>query len=188
MRERAVHRLDAHDTTLLVIDLQEKLLPKIAGADGVLAASLRMIQAAHVLHLPIVVTEQYPAGIGRTVGAVREALGKRFHGPFEKTAFSCCGCEAFLPEVQSIGRGQLVMVGIEAHVCVQQTALDVVARGYVPFVCVDATGSRATMNRDVAIERMRDAGAVITTTEAVIFELAGRAGTDTFKQLLPLVR
>lgn len=181
-------RLRSDDTILLVVDLQERLLPAIRDGDAVVESAVRLMRAARVLGVPMIVTEQYRKGIGRTVAPVCEAVGESAPPPFEKLAFSVCGCAEALAALRAAERCAVLVVGIEAHVCVQQTVLDLLALGYHTFVCADAVGSRRPFDRDTAISRMRQAGAVITTTEAAIFELLGRAGTDAFKQILPIVR
>jgi nicotinamidase-related amidase len=172
-------------TTLMVIDLQDRLLPAIHEVDACVAASRRMIEAAKVLGLPMLCTEQYPAGIGRTCQAIRDSLGDT--PVFEKTRFSGC-VEPVTMRLRELDRRNVVVVGIEAHVCVQQTVLDLRRLGFLPFVCADAVGSRRPFDRDIAIERMRQAGAIITTTESAIFELTGEAATETFKRILKIVK
>jgi nicotinamidase-related amidase len=154
----------------------------------VASASAKVIRAAAVLGVPVITTEQYVKGLGPTVPAIREAYADGAFRPLEKLSFSCCGAEAIAEAVRTAARSSVLVVGIEAHVCVQQTVLDLLALGYSPFVCADAIGSRRDFDRDTAIERMRQAGAVITTTESAIFELLGRAGTDQFKRILPIVK
>lgn len=181
-------RLTAEDSLLLVIDFQEKLVPHIAHHEQVVDAAARMIRAAGVLNLPIVTTEQYSKGLGLTVPGIREAYPPDGFRPIEKITFGCGGCEEFVAAIGASNRSRIVVVGIEAHVCVQQTVLDLLALGYVPFVCADGIGSRRDLDRDIAIERMRQAGAVITTTESAIFELLHRAGTEEFKKMLRIVK
>jgi nicotinamidase-related amidase len=179
-------RLERDQTQLLVIDLQEKLLPHIGGHEGVTAQTIRIIRAARELGLPTLLTEQYPHGLGRTPAAVLDAA--QAAPLLEKMAFSvwreAC-CEAHL---RKIGRPTVMLVGIEAHVCVQQTALDLLAAGFQPFVLADAVGSRRGEDRETALARMRSAGIVITSVEAAIFEMLDRSGTELFKRLLPIVR
>jgi len=178
-------RIAPTDSVLLVVDYQDKLLPFIDSADSRIEAGRRMIETAKVLELPILLTEQYPAGIGRTCAVLREALGDI--PPIEKVLFS-----AYVPEViermRDLAQPNVIVVGIEAHVCVQQTVLDLLRAGYTVFLCADAIGSRRPMDRDTAIERCRQAGAIVTTTESAIFELLGEAGTDQFKQVLKIVK
>lgn len=176
------------DTTLLVVDFQERLLPQIHGGEQAAEAAMRMIRAAGVLTVPIVTSEQYPRGLGPTVPGVRDAYPAGAFQPIEKTTFSCCGTEAIVDAIRATRRNAVVVVGIEAHVCVQQTVLDLLSLGHATFVCADAIGSRREFDCRIAIDRMRQAGAVVTTTESGIFELLGRAGTDQFKQILPIVK
>jgi nicotinamidase-related amidase len=172
-------------SVLMVVDLQDRLLPAIHEADQCVAASCRMIEAAKILNVPMLCTEQYPAGIGHTCKAIRDALDD-LH-VFEKTRFSAC-IESVTAQLRELDRPNIVVVGIEAHVCVQQTVLDLLRQGFLPFVCVDAISSRRPLDRDTAIERMRQAGAIMTTTESIIFELTGEAATETFKKVLKIVK
>jgi len=152
----------------------------------VLAESAKMIRAAKVLSLPIVLTEQYPQGIGRTDPGIRELIADV--PVIEKVTFSSCGVAPVREQLESLGRQHVIALGIETHVCVQQTVLDLLALGYTPFVLGDAVGSRKAYDRGTALRRMRQAGAVVTTTESMIFELCREAGTPLFKELLPLVK
>lgn len=177
--------LSPDNAVLLVVDVQDKLLPAIHEADAVVEYARRMIEAAKVLGLPILAAEQYPAGLGRTCAALREALGEV--RPVEKTSFS--GCVSGVTErLEDLGRPNVIVVGIEAHVCVQQTTLGLLRLGYTPFVCADGVGSRRPIDRDTALARMRQAGAVVTTTESATFELLGEACTETFKKILKIVK
>jgi nicotinamidase-related amidase len=182
---RHLAALRADTTVLLVIDVQEKLLPAIHEGQGVVEAVRRMASAAGALEVPVLVTEQYPAGLGPTVAGLRECLPQV--PPFEKTRFSAC-VPAVVDRLAALGRPHVVVVGIEAHVCVQQSVLDLLRIGFLPYLCVDAVGSRRSLDRDTAVERMRQAGAVVTTTESVIFELTGQAGTELFKRILKIVK
>jgi nicotinamidase-related amidase len=183
--DRTLARLEPGSTTLLVVDIQEKLLPSIADGAEVAKTAGRLIDAAGVLGVPCLATEQYPAGLGRTVAEIGRRLAEA--SVFEKTRFSACGQEV-LKRLAELERPNVVIAGIETHVCVQQTVLDLLQLGRLPFVCADAVGSRRTMDRDIALLRMRQAGAVVTTAESVIFELLGKAGTDEFKRILPIVK
>ncbi len=180
-----LNRMRPDNTVLLVVDVQDKLLPAIHEADNVVEFARRMIEAAKVLGLPILAAEQYPQGLGRTCAILREAFAPV--QPVEKTLFSACVAR-IAERLREVDRLNVLVVGIEAHVCVQQTVLDLVRLGYTPFVCADAVGSRRPLDRDTAIERMRQAGAVITTTESATFELLGEACTDAFKKILKIVK
>lgn len=180
-----LNRMTTDDTALLVIDLQERLLPAIDGGKDVLAAAGKMIEAARILGVPIVLTEQYPKGLGPTCAAVRAALGDV--AAVEKLHFTACVAPV-IARLAELGRPNAVVVGVETHVCVQQTVLDLLRLGYRPMLCADAVGSRRPLDHAVAIERMRQAGAVVTTVESAIYELVGQAGTDVFRQILRLVK
>ncbi|MGA2499067.1 MAG: hydrolase [Tepidisphaeraceae bacterium] len=180
-----LRKLTPQGTVLLVVDVQEKLLPAIHEAEVCAANVRKMVEAAKVLALPVVVTEQYPAGLGPTCASIREALGDE--KAIEKVRFSAC-VEATMARLRELDRRQVIVVGIETHVCVQQTVLDLLRLDYNPYVCADAVSSRRAMDRDTGMARMRQAGAVITTTESAIFELVGEAGTSQFKQVLKIVK
>lgn len=178
-------QMSPDNTALLVVDVQDKLLPAIHEAETCVEACQRMVRAAQVLEVPVIVTEQYPAGLGRTCAALLSLLAGI--PIIEKTRFSAC-VDATINRLREVNRPHVVVVGIEAHVCVQQSVLDLLRLGHVPYVCRDAVASRRPLDRDTAIERMRQAGAVVTTTESAIFELLGRAGTEAFKRVLAIVK
>ena len=181
-----VPRIDGRKAQLLVVDLQEKLLPQITDRESVISQSVRIIRAVRELKLPITLTEQNPDGLGRTAAAVADAAGST--DPFRKMTFSVwqdAGCRERLLEPR---RPQVLLVGIEAHVCVQQTAFDLLEAELVPFVLADAVGSRRPSDREVALGRLRAAGIGVTTVESAIFEMLDRAGTELFKRILPIVR
>jgi nicotinamidase-related amidase len=185
MIQEVAPRLVAGESALLVVDLQEKLIPAMDDAESRLAAAIRMIRAARILRVPTLITEQYPAGLGRTAPAVRDALGDA--PAIEKMCFTACG-EPVQQRLRERGAGSVIVIGIEAHVCVQQTVLDLLRQRYRPYVCADAVTSRRPLDRETALGRMRQAGAIITTTESVMYEIMGEAGTETFKQILKIVR
>ncbi len=177
--------LRPEDSVLLVVDLQEKLLPVIEHHDVIAATSGKLIRGADILAVPVLATEQYPQGLGSTQEAIREKLGDR--PCIEKTRFSAC-VDPVLDHLTELGRPHVVVCGIETHVCVLQTVLDLLRLGYIPCVCVDAVGSRRGQDHRVGLERMRSSGAVLTTLESLLFEWLGQAGTGAFKQVLPLVK
>jgi nicotinamidase-related amidase len=179
-------RLDAKKAQLVVVDLQEKLLPLIAEHETVVSQIVRILRAARELQLPTTVSEQYPAGLGRTPAAVMVAAEGATR--MEKMTFSLWQDEPIRERLLSLTRPQVLLVGIEAHVCVQQTVLDLLEAKLVPFVLADAVGSRRPLDRDIALERLRAAGTGVTTVESAIFEMLDRAGTDLFKRILPIVR
>ena len=179
--------LSAPTSQLLIIDVQEKLAPAMSDAGPVIENSARLLTAARHFAMPLVVSEQYPGGIGPTVARLRDAAGEdaRF---FEKLAFSCGRDEAIAAHLNAQKRRQIVIAGIEAHVCVLQSALDLKQAGYEVFVVVDAIASRQEASREAAQRRMEQAGVSCVTTEMAIFEWLGRAGTADFKALMPLIK
>jgi nicotinamidase-related amidase len=177
--------LSRSESRLLIVDMQEKILPVIDGYEAVTANCLKLIEAAKILNVPATATEQYPKGLGSTIAAIADRLPER---P-EKIEFSCLNCldwnaSANDPE----GRFKIVVAGIESHVCVLQTVLDLLSQGFRVFVAADAIGSRKPLDREIALQRMASSGAVITTTESVLFEWCERAGTPEFKEISRLVR
>lgn len=174
------------DCLLLVVDIQDKLLPKIYDCEQVAERSARMVQAARVLNVPVVVTEQYPQRLGDTVDTVAQHLeGLERHG---KLHFSCCGSDDAMAQIRQSGAGTLVLVGIETHVCVLQTALEALALGYKVHVVRDAVGSRSPFDADAAFDRLSEAGVVLSTSEMLILEWVREAGAPAFKQVLPLIK
>ncbi len=177
-------KLDAADTQLLIIDLQVKLLPPIEGHESVLETASRIIRAAEIFGLPITVTEQYPKGIGPTHATIIEALDGVEHTRLEKMSFSCGGDPAIVKRLSAMERRQVLVCGIEAHVCVQQTTLDLLRLGWEPFVLADGVSSRVEFDYDIALLRMQQAGAIITTSESFLFDLPVVSATEQFKLVL----
>jgi nicotinamidase-related amidase len=179
--------LERGRSRLLVVDVQEKLAPAMADYASMEAAAGRLIQGARRLAVPAVVSEQYPAGLGPTVAALREALGAETP-VLAKTAFSCLGDAALKSGLLSGARDQVVVCGLEAHVCVLQTSLDLLAHGREVYVVADAVASRVQANRALALERLARARAQIVSTEMVLFEWLGDAADPAFKDISRLVR
>jgi nicotinamidase-related amidase len=170
----------------MVVDIQEKLLPRIDGADRIVERSVRMIEGAKVLGVPVIATEQYPKGIGPTVEPVRQALGDAT--VLEKTAFSSLGDSKVVEAVRATAAKTLFLVGIEAHVCITQTALDGLDMSLAVHVVTDAVGSRDSGDRDVALRRIESAGAALVTSEMALFEWVKDASSPAFKGVLNLVK
>jgi len=187
MNERNSHSLLAHreDALALIVDVQERLLPAMHDHAAVLDHVCTLISGMQALAVPVLCTEQYPRGLGRTVPVVAGLLGD---GVIEKTAFGCLGEPGFVERLEATGRRTLFLCGIETHVCVLQTALAARERGYRVHVVADAVGSRRAADRELGLLRMREAGCVISQTEMALFELLERAGTPEFKAILPLVK
>lgn len=178
--------IERQRSCLLVIDVQERLLPAMAAAGDVVANSAVLIRAAKRLGVPVLLSEQYPKGLGRTVGPLSSLVPEGT--AVEKSEFSCAAAPGYLERLKATGRDQLVLTGIEAHVCVLQTALQFRALGYAVFVVADAISSRKAESVALALARMREAGAMPVTTEMVLFEWLERAGTAEFKELSALIR
>ncbi|MCK6457720.1 MAG: isochorismatase family protein [Phycisphaerae bacterium] len=172
---------------LLVIDMQERMMAALSDASEVTAAAVRMIRAAAILGIPVFHTEQNPNGLGRTIDAVREALPAGL-SPIEKVTCSCWGDRGVRDRLGELGREHVLLVGVESHVCVQQTAIDLLRVDYEPFVLADAAGSRRREEKELALARLRAAGATVTSVEAMIFELVARCDASTFRDVLALVK
>ncbi|MGD9722601.1 MAG: hydrolase [Pirellulales bacterium] len=181
---RSPELMTAQDTVLLVVDVQEKLMPLIQGARRIVWNLRRLLDGAEATGLKVLATEQYPQGLGGTVSELAGRLGEI---P-AKLSFSCGGCEPFAESLAASGASKVMVSGIEAHVCVQQTVLDLLANGYRVFVPVDAVGSRFAVDFETGLKRMESAGATLTTTEAALFEWCQQSGTPTFKKISALVR
>jgi nicotinamidase-related amidase len=190
-------RVQIETSCAVLVDVQERLFPHMADADELQSRIIRLIQGLQILGVGITTTEQYPKGLGHTLPEIRSAIDSPPEGapqqpgpadPVEKNCFSCADSELFLNRLTEINRRKVILAGIEAHVCVQQTALDLLQRGYEPVVVADCVSSRSRFDMDIALQRLRFAGATVTSSEAVLFELCRFAGTDTFKQISKLVK
>src|SRR5215472_3651938 len=186
--EAARQNLDPARTALVVVDIQEKLLPPIHEAERLLRNSRLLLRLAGLLNLPVLATTQYARGLGGTVPEIAELL-PRSTAVLDKLEFSCfgsdefCAASAMLPD-----REQLLVCGMETHICVLQTTLAALERGYIVHVAADAVGSRSELNWKIGLDRMRDAGAVISSTEMALYELMQGSGTAAFKQILPWLK
>lgn len=182
------NRLEPDRSMVLAIDLQVKLLPLISDHAEIVRAARQLLDGARLFMTPVLGTEQYPKGIGPTHAAIREAFTRADAPVLEKSAFSACGDESIRAALRQLDRGQIVITGIETHVCVQQTVLDLRAMDYDVFVCADAVGSRGRLDHDTALERLRQEGAFITTVESVLFEWCHRCDTDRFRAMLEIIK
>ena len=178
--------LDRGRSALVLIDFQERLFPHVHEHQRVLARVDLLIFAANLLHIPILLTEQYPKGLGRTIEEIRQALPDA--KPLEKMDFSCVPAPGFCKNLSALHRDQIVLTGIETHVCVAQTALDLSAQGEHVFVVADATASRRPLDAQTALQRLYRDGLTIVTAESVVFEWLRRAGTEEFKALQPKLK
>jgi nicotinamidase-related amidase len=181
---RSPELMSAGDTGLLVIDVQQKLIPAIDGHTHIVWNIRRLIDAAKALGLPILATEQYPQGLGPTTAELLPRLDR----VFTKTAFSCGGSAELSHELRSLGPRKWLVSGIEAHVCVQQSVLDLLAEGFSIYVAADAIGSRYKTDYETALKRIESSGATLTTVEAAMFEWCQDSKAPQFKQISQLAR
>ncbi|RJP57923.1 MAG: hydrolase [Candidatus Auribacter fodinae] len=178
--------LSTETSTLLIIDIQEKFLATIPDLDTVIDNTAKMIAAAVELDIPIIVSEQYPRGLGNTVDTIRRSVPADA-SVFEKTSFSCLGNSDLRECLVRHKRNQVIITGIETHICVQQTACDLLAAGFVPHIISDAVSSRHQNNKNAGLNKMHDAGAVISSVEIALFELLRDSSHPSFKKLRHLV-
>lgn len=179
----ALRPLHPSECALIVIDIQEKLLPPIFEKDSLLRNAQLLIRLANILEIPIVSTTQYAKGLGNIVAEVRELLPS---APIDKNAFSCFGSDAFCSAMKNLPgqRNTILLCGMESHICVAQTALGALREGYLVHVASDAVSSRTEWNWKIGLDRMRAASAVISSTEMMIYELLQESGTEAFKEML----
>jgi len=173
--------LDKNEAMLLIIDVQERLAAVMNEKDKVVKNIQHLIELAKMINLPVVVTEQYPKGLGRTVPELQSNIPG--YKPIEKTTFDSCGESSFLPEINKFGKKKIIVTGMETHVCVLQTAMSLLQAGFITHVVQDAICSRTKENWKTGLMFMHDAGAVLTCTETVLFQLLKVAGTEEFKRI-----
>lgn len=184
------HQLKANSSLLFLVDIQERLLPAIPTelTYRLMKATQLLVQAANLYDVPVLVSEQYPRGLGPTVEPLATLLAPMNSSHFEKSEFSGWKNTKIATELESLKPSSVVICGIEAHICVLQTTLDLLAEGYNVHIVTDGIASRSISNLDVGINQMRDAGAIISSAETVAFQWAEKAGTAQFKALSKLVR
>ncbi|MEE9496704.1 MAG: hydrolase [Desulfobacterales bacterium] len=178
--------ITTENTALVLIDVQEKLVPAMHDKEALLNNLKKMVKGARILGLPILLTEQNPAGLGPTVPEIAELLPEE--KPVSKFSFSSCGTEQFIEELKAVNRQNILIVGMEAHVCVYQTAADLVNLNYDVQVVADAVASRTLENKKIGLEKSKAAGAGITSTEIALFELVKIAKGDKFKEIIKIVK
>jgi nicotinamidase-related amidase len=169
-------------SVLVVVDLQERLSREVSDRDRIVAAAAKLVEGARILGVPILVTEHNARVFGPSVKEVGEV------SPIHKLIFSCFQVEEFQKAISAFSGGQLVLAGLESHICVCQTALDAVAEGWQVHVAEDACSSRTKENHQVGLRKMERAGVLPATVESVLFEWMERAGTDEFRKILPLIK
>lgn len=178
--------LNRKNTVLVLVDIQEKLFQIIHEKEALLANLQKLVKGAKVLKIPIIWAEQNPKGLGPTVPELRDLLSDL--RPIEKRSFSCCGQQKFVQQLKKVQCKQVLVAGIEAHVCVFQTVMDLYALGYEAQVVKDGVSSRTPENMQVGLGRIKDAGMVLTSVEMALFELLKVAEGDEFKQILKIVK
>jgi nicotinamidase-related amidase len=186
--EMARRPLEAGQCALIVVDIQEKLLPPIFQKEQLLRNSQLLIRAAGILKVPALVSTQYAKALGRTVPEIASLLPES--DPIDKQLFSCFGSDVFCTLLKRLPgqRNTLLLCGMESHICVMQTALAALREGYLVHIASDAVSSRTEWNWKIGLDRMRAAGAVISSTETMIYELMRSSGSPAFKELLPYLR
>lgn len=179
-------RILKEDSVALIVDIQEKLFPVMSEGEKLLQNCLKLIDGLQVVSVPLIVTQQYTKGLGPTLPSISGRITPFEY--FEKNVFSCLDEPAVKDRLASLNRKFVVIFGIEAHVCVLQTCIDLLEKGYVPVVAEDCISSRNHGDKETAVGRMRQEGAVVTTYESLLFELTRRAGTEVFKKISGIVR
>ena len=183
---RHIKILSRDSTALLLIDIQEKILKVMQNPDELVKNAVKLIKGFKSLNIPIFYTEQYPKGLGSTTAPLVEEL--QGLSAIQKMSFSCSGAPNFFQRLTDNKITQVVVSGIESHVCVQQTVLDLLANGFQVNLCADAVSSRKIIDYETALNRMREYGADITTVESALFELLNECGTDEFKVISKIVK
>ncbi len=178
-------KLKKAHTGIVIIDIQEKLMPAMEQKQRVVNNIINLLHLSKQFDLPVVITEHYPKGLGTTLPEVREFLTTR---PIEKVFFNCCDVEEFNNILDSHNLENVILTGVESHICVFQTCLSLLEKGYNVHVPLDAIDSRVSENWQIGLDLMKDAGAVITSTETVIYQILERAGTKEFKEMLRLIK
>jgi len=178
--------LTPDNTTLIVIDVQEKLSLVMHEKERFLENLKKLIQGAQILGIPIILTEQNPKGLGPTIPEVAQLLPD--HQPIAKFSFSCCGDGRFNQQLEGLGRRKVLLAGIETHVCIYQTSMDLISSGYEVQVVADAVASRTAENKQIGLEKVRSEGASLTSTETALFELLKVAEGAKFKEIVKLVK
>ena len=184
---RHENTLDAAQTALVIIDVQEAFRASIPDFAELAARIALVAHAAQLLDVPVLVTEQYPKGLGHTAGEIRTVLPATLE-PIEKTAFSSCGAQTFTNELERLRVRQALVCGIEAHVCVNQTTHDLLARGYQVHLLTECIASRTAHNRELGLAKMQQCGALPSSIEMALFELMRDAGHKQFKAVQKLIK
>jgi len=178
--------IQKENCALLVIDIQEKILPVINDSERIISNTLKLINGFKIMNVPVFLTEQYPQGLGRTDSRILSALPDI--NPIEKKTFSCYGAKEFVDKLKENNITRVALCGIESHVCVIQTALDLIANDFQVFIAADAVSSRKLFDFEMSLRRMGANGAEISLTESILFEMMNQCGTDEFRAVSKLVK
>jgi len=179
-------RILREESVLLLVDLQERLFPHIAEKENLLKKTAILIQGIKALNIPWIVTEQYPKGLGKTIPEIR-VLAKDVT-PLEKICFSCMDDQNIRRHLKSLGKRYVILAGIEAHVCILQTAVDLNQQGYTPVIVTDCISSRSIQSKETALQRFMQEGIILSSAESILFELLRYAGSEEFKNISRLVK
>jgi nicotinamidase-related amidase len=179
-------RIEPNKTQALIIDIQEKLFPHIHNNEQLLQNSITLIKGLKLLEIPFILNEQYPKGLGHTIKPIKELLEDE--AAYEKVTFSCCQTEATMQAIKNRDKKFVIIFGVEAHVCVLQSVIDLLEAGLTPVLVTNCIDSRDSNDKRVAIERMTQAGAIPTTYESLLFELCASAKNSSFKEISKLIK
>lgn len=179
--------LDRNDTVLVVVDVQERMMPVISHGEEIITNVVKLVRGFRELDIPMLVTEQYTKGLGATVAPVSEAMGE-WYRPIEKITFSACADMHFMQQLETAARQNVILCGVETHVCVYQTAMDLLNLGYTVEIVADAVGSRSDRNYEIALRKMTQHGIDLTSIEMILFEMMVRADIGEFKGVQGLVK
>lgn len=177
--------VDKKKTAFVLVDIQDKFIPVMKNIEKMISNSNILINASKILNIPLIVTEQYPKGLGHTTKKINLPDRKNV---IEKLSFSCFGSEEFVKKIKELNVDSIVLFGIEAHVCVLKTALDALKNNFEVHVVADAISSRTDENKSLAIERMRQSGVFVVSTEMILFQLLEKADTEEFKLISNLIK
>jgi nicotinamidase-related amidase len=179
-------RILKDNTAAVIIDIQEKLFPHMNNKDILEENTIKLINGLNTLNIPLIITEQYPKGLGTTTEKIKEQIKKGSY--IDKISFSCCDEPNFMDKLNSLNKKFIILAGIETHVCVLQTAIDLISNNFLPVIIENCTSSRKALDKNTAIKRIYSEGAVISTYESLLFELCRFAGTEIFKKLSKIIK
>jgi nicotinamidase-related amidase len=182
----AISLLGKTDSGLVIVDMQDKLMQVMGRSQTIVDNVIKQLHLSRLFHLPVILTEQFPKWLGPTISEIRESMAT--YEPVKKMEFNCCDSDVFNEQLNSKRLKHIILTGIESHVCVFLTCHSLLERGYEVHVPRDAVGSRTDENWNAGLELMKEAGAVITSTETVIFQLLEKAGTKEFKEMMKVLR